>query len=196
MAFGGAHVPGAINVGRGPSLPTWVGWLLPPDAPLILVLEQQEDWTETVTALARVGYEQVVGYLMGGMASWAEAALPMAQVPQWSVEALRERLASDGQQVLDVRTDAEWEAGHIDGATHCPLPDLPTRVDDFPRGRTTAVICGTGYRSSIATSLLARQGFANVVNVLGGMIAWDAAKSDRQSAGASPWPRRRGERVG
>jgi hydroxyacylglutathione hydrolase len=178
MAFGGAHIPGAINVGNGPSLATWVGWLLPPDASLILVLDQHEQWTEIVTALARVGYEQVTGYLMGGMASWAEAALPIAQVLQWSVEELRERLATDGLQVLDVRTDAEWDAGHIAGATHCPLPDLPTRVDGLPRDRTTAVICGTGYRSSIATSLLAQHSFPSVVNVLGGMAAWDAARTD------------------
>ena len=174
-AFGGGHVPGAVNVGLGPLFATWVGWLLPHDVPLVLVLERDADWDEAVTALARIGYEQVAGFLWGGIEAWTAAGLPLARVPQWSVHDLRDRLAADRLQVLDVRTEVEWAAGHIAGAVHVPLDQLPARLDALDRRRPTAVLCGSGYRSSVATSLLQRAGFAEVANVLGGMVAWQAA---------------------
>lgn len=175
VAFGGGHVPGAINVGLRPTFATWVGWLLPPDVPLVLVLERDDQWAEAVTALARIGYEQVAGFLLGGMEAWIEAGQPVAHVPQWSVHELRERLTADEIAVLDVRMETEWQEGHIAGATLLPLGDLPERVGRLDRERRWAVICGGGYRSSAATSLLKQQGFRDVVNVLGGMSAWEAA---------------------
>ena len=186
LGFGGGHVPGAVNVGLGPMLATWVGWLLPPDAPLVLVLDgagdEEREWTAVATALARVGYERLAGYLQGGMTAWISAALPIATVPQWSVQQLRERLDADRAasrpvQVLDVRTAAEWDETHIAGATHLPLNDIPDRAGDlhFDPARPVAVHCGSGYRSSIATSLLLGRGLRSVVNVAGSMSAWQAA---------------------
>ncbi len=174
-AFGGGHVPGAINIGLSPVLPTWAGWLLSDDVPLILVLDQPEQWGPATASLARIGYERIAGYLQGGMASWHSRALPLEHVPQWTVHELRERLGDGQRRVLDVRSAAEWEAGHIAGAVHAPLGDLPAQLETLARDQPWAVICGSGYRSSIGTSLLQRAGFGDIVNVLGGMTAWQAA---------------------
>ncbi|HLI27122.1 MAG TPA: rhodanese-like domain-containing protein [Chloroflexota bacterium] len=178
VAFGGAHVPGAINIGLGPMFATWVGWLLPPDAPLLFVLDRDTDWEAATTALLRIGYEQFAGYLQFGMASWVEHGLPVERVEQLSVHELRQRLLADpAVQVLDVRMASEWAEGRIERAVHLPLGDLPRGLDALPLDRTrpVAVVCGSGYRSSIATSLLKGRGFTTVWNVLGGMTAWKEA---------------------
>ncbi len=175
VAFGGGHVPGALNVGLRGSFATWAGWLLPEDVPILLVLEHDDQWGEAVTQLARIGFTRVLGYLQGGMAAWTEAALPIERVEQWTVRDLRERLQERELQVLDVRSDSEWNEGHIPGAKHIMLGDLPGRIGELDRTRETAVVCGSGYRSSAGTSLLERHGFERVYNVVGGMGAWNAA---------------------
>jgi hydroxyacylglutathione hydrolase len=175
-AFGGGHVPGAFNVGLGPMLTTWVGSLVPADMPLVLVLERESDWEEVVDALGRIGFERVRGYLQGGIASWQERGLPLAHVEQIDVAELdrRHRTMPD-LQIVDVRMASEWEAGHIPGARHVPLTDLPKLLHEVDRDRPTAVICGSGHRSSIASSLLREHGVPVLANVLGGMAAWNAA---------------------
>lgn len=178
VAFGGGHIPGATNVALGPMLATWVGWLLPPDVPLLLVLEREEDWEVVTAALLRVGYERFAGYLQFGMASWVEHGLPVARVEQVSVHELERRRADPNLQVLDVRMDSEWRAGHVPGAVHAPLgSQLPGALDQISLdpARPVAVVCGSGYRSSIATSLLEQQGFTTILNTLGGMTAWKEA---------------------
>lgn len=175
-AFGGGHIPGAFNVGLDSVFATWVGWLVPNDVPLILVLESEDQWDDAVAALARIGYQKVAGYLQGGMVAWEEEARPLAHVPQWGVQELHRNLAQPELVVLDVRADAEWEDEHIARAIHMPLGDLPDRLGELDATRPTAVICGSGYRSSAATSVLKRHGFVTVYNTLGGMTAWDAAK--------------------
>jgi hydroxyacylglutathione hydrolase len=175
VAFGGAYVLGAINVALGAIFATWVGWLVPADTPLVLVLDREDDWVEATTALLRIGYERFAGYAQFGMAAWVEAGLPVARVEQLSVHELQRRLAERPDvQVLDVRMDSEWAEGHIERAVHAPLGDLPGLLDGLPldRGRAVAAVCGSGYRSSIATSLLKQQGFETVWNTLGGMTAW------------------------
>lgn len=178
VAFGGAHIPGAINIGLGAMFATWTGWLLPADTPLVLVLEHETQWDEAVTALARIGYERIAGALQFGMASWIEQGLPLARLEQLSVHELHDRLATRPEvQVLDVRMDSEWLDGHLERAVHIMLGDLPARLDAAPldRERPVAVICGSGYRSSIGASLLQQRGFREVWNVLGGMTAWREA---------------------
>jgi hydroxyacylglutathione hydrolase len=174
-AFGEAHIPGSVNVELQPSLPTWVGWLIDPETPLVLVLESEERWDEVVTSLARVGFERVAGYLEGGMDGWTGPSLPISRIPQWSVQELSMRLSAGSVRVLDVRMDSEWEEGHIAGATHLRLDRLPEALPQLSPDGPVAVICGSGYRSSIAASLLTRHGFQDVLNVTGGMEAWDAA---------------------
>jgi hydroxyacylglutathione hydrolase len=175
MDFGGTHIPESLNVGLEPILPTWIGWLVDADAPISLVLENEAQWSEVVTSLARVGYENVLGYLQGGIRAWIGASLPVSHVPQWGVQELRDHLVFESMQVLDVRTDAEWEEGHIAGAVHLRLDRFPDVLPGLNMYGTAAVVCKAGYRSSIAASLLRQHGFQNVVNVVGGMDAWDAA---------------------
>ena len=173
-AFGSGHIPGAYNVGLSPMLATWVGSLLPADATLVLVLGRESDWNDVVTALGRVGYDRVICYLKGGMAAWQEAGLPLEHMPEIDVAELDRRRRGGGDlQILDVRLQSEWDAGHIPGARHIPLHELPARVKALDRRRPTAVICGSGYRSSIAGSLLKQHDFEPVLNVHGGMTAWN-----------------------
>jgi hydroxyacylglutathione hydrolase len=178
VAFGGAHVPGAVNVPLGAMFATWVGWLLSADVPLALVLGRDDDWAPATTALLRIGYERFAGYAQFGMAAWVEAGLPVDRVEQLSVHELHRRLTKRADlQVLDVRMDSEWAEGHLEGAVHLPLGDLPRELDQFglDRARPLAVVCGSGYRSSISASLLKQHGFATVWNTLGGMTAWKQA---------------------
>src|SRR6185503_12085190 len=117
-----------------------------------------------VMRLARVGYEVVVGVLEGGIEAWRAAGLPvasLAEVPPASV-------ASGERRVLDVRRSGEWTEGHVQGATHIPLSELQARAGELDRGAEWAVVCASGYRSSIASSVLERAGLARVANVVGG----------------------------
>jgi hydroxyacylglutathione hydrolase len=171
-AFGGAHIPGAISIGAGPTFPMWAAWVVPYDRPILLAGEDGTDYEEARRALVRVGLDDVRGYLKGGMRAWIEAGLPQSHIPQISVTELAER-AQGGAFVLDVRTAGEWNSGHVAGAHYIMGGDLLKRLGELPRDKTVHVICGSGYRSSIATSLLRREGFADVVNVVGGMNAWN-----------------------
>jgi hydroxyacylglutathione hydrolase len=175
-AFGGGHIPGVYNVGLGSMLATWVGSLLPSDAPIVLVLERESDWEEVTTTLGRIGYEQVMGYLSGGIEAWQLLGLPLARIEQIDVQELdRRRQVTSDLQIVDVRMEGEWESGHIPGATFLPLTDVPSRASEIDPDRPTAVICGSGYRSSIASAFLERRGVLQIANVLGGMSAWNEA---------------------
>jgi hydroxyacylglutathione hydrolase len=175
-AYGGGHLPGAYSVGLGSMLATWVGSLLPVDVPIILVLERASDWDAVVTALGRVGYERIMGYLSGGIESWQEAGLPVARVEQIDVQELdHRRQETPDLQIVDVRMEGEWQSGHIPGATFVPLTDLPDMIGGIDRDRPTVVICGSGYRSSIASAFLERRGVRTLANTVGGMTAWNAA---------------------
>jgi len=173
--FARGHLPSALTVGAGPMLPTWVGSLIPHDTPLVLVLDDAEQWDEVVTGLARIGHDRVLGHLAGGVARWRDAGLPLQPVSRSSVDELAERLHQQPVAILDVRTDAEWSDGHIAGARHIPLNDLPGRIGEVPEDQTVNVICGSGYRSIIATSLLLRAGRETTVDTAGGMDGWYAA---------------------
>lgn len=172
--FGAAHIPGALNVGLGPSLSTWAGTVVPPAARILLVLDRPGDLGEVTWDLLRIGYDPPAGWLAGGMPAWAAEARPVEAIPQITVHQLRTRLDAHEVQVLDVRQPAEWASGHIPGATFITGGELPSRLDDVPDA-PVATVCGSGYRSSVASSLLAAHG-RRVVNVLGGMAAWDNAR--------------------
>jgi rhodanese-related sulfurtransferase len=126
--------------------------------------------------LARVGLEDARGYLQGGIDAWTQAGFPVAVLPQVSVQALSDRLQGNGLQVLDVRREPEWEAGHIEGAVWWPLDNFKIAPPEIDRNIPVAVHCKGGYRSLIACSLLQRAGFQNVINIVGGFDAWQQAK--------------------
>ncbi len=173
-AFGGAHIPGSINIGAGQNLSMWAGWVIPPDRPLLLVGDKGMDMEEARRSLIRVGLDDIRGFLKGGMTAWIEAGLEQAHVPQISVKELAAHQGANHQAfVLDVRSPGEWKSGHIAGATHIPGGQLPKHTSEVPQTEVN-VICGSGYRSSIASSVLKRAGWKNIVNVVGGMTAWHA----------------------
>jgi hydroxyacylglutathione hydrolase len=176
-AFGGAHIEGSLNIGLDSRFTTWVGSVVPPDQRLILVLDRDAELSDAVRQLIRIGYAELDGYLAGGIGAWAEAGLPVAQLPQISVQRLRRDLDDgNGLRVLDVRHDNEWGAGHIAGAVHVAAEVLPHRIGELDAAARLAVICGSGYRSSVAASLLGRSGFRHLSNVIGGMSAWEQAR--------------------
>ena len=173
-AFGGGHVPGSLNAGLGASFPTWAGTVLPEGARVLLVLDTPADlWTATWDLL-RIGYDLPLGWLAAGMRAWRTAAEVVERVPQITVHELRRSLEAEEVHLLDVRQPAEWAHGGAPGATFITGAELPRRLDEVPEGKPVAVACGSGYRSSVAASLLAAHG-RPVLNVLGGMTAWKAA---------------------
>ncbi len=173
-AFGGAHVAGAVNVGLSSSFATWAGTVLPDGARVLLLLDRSDDLWDATWQLLRIGYEVPIGWLAGGMHSWRTAAKPIEAMKQITVHELKRALDDNAMRVLDVRQPAEWEGGRIDGATFVTGAEVPEHADEAPEG-PLAVMCGSGYRSSVAASLLAARGRRDVVNVIGGMAAWRAA---------------------
>ena len=178
-AFGTGHVPGAVHIGLSGQFASWAGALLPAGSPIVLVTEDDAQVAETQARLARVGIESVAGFLEGGVAAWDAAGLPLATTEQVSVDELAARIAEGGAgQVLDVRRPGEWQAGHIASAAHIPLNELAARAGQLDAARPVSIICASGYRSSIATSLLEQKGFSHLINVVGGMNAWTAGRLD------------------
>ena len=170
--FSKAHIPGAVFVAlHGPAFATRVGFVVPSNARLVLVIKDERDLHEAVKQLAVVGYDQVVGFLQGGMAAWQEAGLPVQQVSQLSVEELASR--RHALTILDVRDRGEWDEGHIAGAIHLPYYAVLDQLQELDRTRPLAVICASGQRSMIASALLQRHGFTAVANVVGGVDAWN-----------------------
>jgi hydroxyacylglutathione hydrolase len=176
--YSACHVPGALHIALAGQYASWAAILLGLDSRIILVAEDPERLRESQMRLARVGIEKVTGYLDGGMLAWDEAGLKKAQVSEISVLDLARAISEqDGNlQVVDVRKLAEWEAGHIEQARLKPLDQLRNLLGDLDRARPVAVHCKSGYRSSIATSLLEAAGFTCLMNVTGGFDAWQAQK--------------------
>jgi hydroxyacylglutathione hydrolase len=174
LAFGGGHIPGAFGVGAGSNLSTWAAWVVPYDTPILLVADDDAHIEPSVRALVRVGLDSVEGYLRGGMSSWSAAGLPETHTPQLTPSELHHRLASGERvQVLDVRADGEWAGGHIEGARHIMAGALADRVAELSdESAPIALVCGAGYRSTVAASVLERAGIHPVYNVTGGMSAW------------------------
>ena len=184
-AFAAAHIAGSLSIPISPQLPTWAGWILSDDKPIVLIAQTPADLDETRLQLIRIGFDRIEGFLDGGMDAWQNAGLPIEQLATMSVHELTERLrGSSPPFVLDVRTDGEWNAGHIDGATHVQAGMVAGHVDTLPRDREIAVVCGSGYRSTIAASILMKLGIKNVASVLGGMTAWQADKGRALAPGA------------
>jgi len=174
-AFGACHVPGAFGIGAGSKLSMWAAWVVPYETPLLFIGDDS-GMEDAVRALIRVGLDDVQGSLRGGMSAWIDAGLPVSHTAQISPEQLHRQLAAgQGTHVLDVRTDDEWREGHLPGAVHIMGGYLPDRIDEVPRGRPLVVMCGSGYRSTIAASVLERAGLQDITNLTGGMKAWQDA---------------------
>jgi hydroxyacylglutathione hydrolase len=177
-AFGQRHVPGSVFAGLGENFAAWMGWLAPYDRDLILVLDDDDRFVEARTELRRIGLDRVAGCLAGGLDAWQAAGHEVNTLGQVTVDDLAHWRAEgrDGLEVLDVRRDDEWDAGHIADARHRFAGEITQgkRPPVDPAGEL-AVICASGYRSSVVASLLQARGYRNVINVRGGMDAWTEA---------------------
>ena len=173
-AYGAAHPPGALNVWiESPQFADRVAWFVPEGAPLLLLAQAPSDLERATGGLARVGLDQLTGYVERGMVDWRSEGLPTETVPQITPYDLAERLDERGDLlVIDVREPFEWREGHIDGALHLPMLEALKRVREIPVDRPKAVLCAGGLRSSTVISALKRHGIGGWYNVTGGMTAW------------------------
>jgi len=173
LAFGGGHVQGALNIAGSPELSIWAGWMLEPEQSLLLVLENDSDVEKVVSLFLRTGFTNFEGYLVGGMKAWDNAGFRLGEVDQMSVHEVNKR--ENDLQVLDVRSPDEWKNGHIPGAKHIFLPEVQEKSNELSKEKPVAVYCDSGYRASLAASILNSQGF-DVHNVPGSWQAWLSAK--------------------
>lgn len=190
-----AHVTGSLSIPSGSSFGTWLGWVVPdPDRPIVLILRNEADWDDIVRQALRIGFEGIAGYVRGGFLAWAEAGETTEVGGTLEVGELAARLdRRDGEAplVIDVRQLSEFESGHVPGALSIGAGDLADRLDQLPRDRPIATICASGYRSSVAASLLRAGGFTRVAWVPGGVPTWEAAGHPvayGAPAGDGSWP--------
>ena len=176
--FAAGHVPGTINIPLDRSYPTWAGWLVPYDRDVYLIVDDREgrSLNEAVRDLAMIGLDRVAGWCGSEViVEWKESARELGTVPQLTPRALAERMRSGEVAVIDVRGRGEWEAGHLTGAANIPLGYLSQHVADVPRDRPVVLHCQAGARSAIAASLLRASGVSGVLNLTGGIAAWQEA---------------------
>jgi glyoxylase-like metal-dependent hydrolase (beta-lactamase superfamily II)/rhodanese-related sulfurtransferase len=175
--FGVGHLPGSINVGLGGQFAMWAGSLIPMNADLVIVAETSAQVDEAVVRLARVGIENVKGYLLGDVESWSSEGLTVEGIKQLPVSELNERIALAELQIIDVRKPGEYNNGHVPRALNAPLSGIEKQIDELSvdKAKETFVICAGGYRSSAAASLMQKHGFTNLINVTGGTNAWIGA---------------------
>jgi hydroxyacylglutathione hydrolase len=170
-AFAGAHVPGSLALPL-PMLAAFAGWFLPYDRPIGLVVDAPEQIERVVRCLVRLGYDEVPAFLADGLHEWEASGREFAGLPQAYIEETKDQLArGDDFVLLDVRSREEYEERHLPGAVHLYVGELPSRLDELPRGRPITTFCGSGWRAIIAASILEQSGFTNVSNSLGSMAA-------------------------
>jgi len=176
LQYDEAHIPEALCIStRRAGFGSTLAWLARPEQPLVLVGRDDEDALEAATLAAAVGLGNIAGYLAGGMTSWREDKLDVERIQRMTVPELHERWESGDQrpQVLDVREQDEWDAGHIPGSVHEPYHDIHAVPEGIDPARPVAIICGSGQRSAVAASLLQRSGAEQVIHVVeGGVPLW------------------------
>jgi glyoxylase-like metal-dependent hydrolase (beta-lactamase superfamily II)/rhodanese-related sulfurtransferase len=176
--FAAGHVPGSICIALSGQFASWAGGILGIHSEPVLIGDSDAQIEEARLRLARVGIEELRGYLAGGVAAWQKAGLPLVKTAQISPQELNQKLLEGSWRaldVLDVRREGEWQAGHIAEVQCRALDTFPQGLPAMDRERPVAVHCKGGYRSMIACSLLERAGHGNVINVAGGFDAWHAA---------------------
>lgn len=173
VQFVAAFPKGARNVPLGDSFAGYVGWVLPFNADLVLVLPEDDDWRRAQGQLIRIGFDQARGYVRGGFTAWELDGLPVDRLTAIDVVELHRLHKQEDLGIVDVRQDAEWRSGHLPGALHIPIGMLPARLGDVPLdGKRVVTMCASGMRATIAASVMKRVGFDPLVVVPGGFDDW------------------------
>lgn len=171
--YDAAHIPNSLNAGIDGPLSAWVGWVLSPEVPLILLGAASDDEREAQRQLLRIGYDRILGALEGGIAAWREAGYRTRSTSQITMEALAAALEQgDEVTILDSREVQEWAQGHLPGAVLMPVGQIPHHAPTLPPDAPVAVHCAHGYRSAVAASLLERAGIPHVLHVTDGYEEW------------------------
>jgi rhodanese-related sulfurtransferase len=170
------HLADSINIGLSGQYATWAGTVLDPDRPIVIIAEPGRE-QEAALRLGRIGFDDVRGHLRNGMGALTERQDLIRSTERVSAPMLMEELASqDPPLTIDIRTPHEWTAGHLKHSINIPLAQLKQRIEEIPRNRRIAVHCAGGYRSSIAVGILNQYGITNLIELAGGVAAWEAAK--------------------
>jgi hydroxyacylglutathione hydrolase len=181
-----SHLAGSINIGLRGQYATWAGTVLDRGKLIVIIAEPGRE-REAALRLGRIGFDHVKGYLAGGMEALASRPDLVWPTERVAAPVLAEELASaDIHLLLDVRSSREWEAKHIRGSVNVPLNHLQERIAEIPRDCRIAVHCAGGYRSSIAASILHQYGITNLIEMAGGLAAWEAAKLPVCSEATNP----------
>lgn len=176
--FAAGHLKNSVNVGIDGKYATWAGTVLDKQTPIVVIADEDRV-DESVMRLGRIGFDQVRGFLKGGVEA-LEGHTDQVESTQ-RITALAVNELSEPYRILDVRAEKERQAGMIEGSQHIPLTQLQKRLDEVPRDQTIVVHCAGGYRSSIAASLLQRAGLHNVMDLVGGFAAWEAFHQDAKA---------------
>jgi glyoxylase-like metal-dependent hydrolase (beta-lactamase superfamily II)/rhodanese-related sulfurtransferase len=169
------HLTGAINIGLGGQFATWAGTILDSGRPIVLIAEPGSEHEATLR-LGRIGFDNIKGYLQHGMEALAHRQNLLQSTQRVSAPMLAEELSTPQPPlVLDIRTAQEWSESHLPGSLNIPLSQLQQRLAELPSDRRIAVHCAGGYRSSIASSLLHQHGITNLIELAGGITAWNAS---------------------
>lgn len=171
--FAREHVAGSLNIELDASFGTYVGWLLPFNAPLAMLIPDEAGRREAVAQLFRIGYEQARGYLDGGVEAWKAAGYATGSFGRVSVAELHQRWSAGDVAILDVRDEMEWRSGHIPASQHLHIADLPRHLNEVPRDRPVAVMCRSGHRAAMGASMVAALG-RRVIAVKEGIDDWIA----------------------
>jgi hydroxyacylglutathione hydrolase len=176
VEFEGAHLEGSINIPLDGKYATWAGTILQSDIPVVIIADTGRE-EEAIMRLGRIGFDNIKGYLEGGMNSFLSRPDLLKRTDRITAPTLHEQLSSQTPPlILDVRANSEWEENRIQGSVNIPLNQLEDRVVEIDRDRKMVVHCETGYRSSIASSILEKNGFANIADLVGGISAWESAR--------------------
>jgi len=176
-AHAAQRVPGSLSVPAGSSFGTWLGWVVDPDRPVVMLVDDLTELDGIARQAMRIGFDSIVGHVDGGMRGWRAAGRAVQAGSLLDVDRLAAQLAPGGAEVplvIDVRQASEYEAGHVPGSVHIGAGELPAKLDGLPRDRPIVTICASGYRSSVAASLLRAAGFERVGVVAVGVPTWEA----------------------
>jgi hydroxyacylglutathione hydrolase len=176
QAFGGLHIPMSYNLDYTGNLPTFAGWILPPDKNIILVAENYEMALDTAIWLYRVGLDNVTGYLIGGLHDWAAKGYAVSRIMQVSPSDYEKMKDEEEIILIDGRDKIAFNAGHIDKAINIPSPDLRNRWQELDQAKSIVVVCNSGVRSSVGISILKQKGFEKLYNLAGGMQGYERFK--------------------